>query len=415
MILREVNRVGEGKKNVPKLRFKGYEDAWEQRKLGDVKDVRDGTHDSPKYITTGYPLVTSKNLTENGLDYSDISYISEDDFLAINKRSKVEIGDIIFGMIGTIGNPVMVTSEGFAIKNVALLKNNGIINNSFLIHLLKSPIFTKYIKLENAGGTQKFLGLSQIRNFECLIPNEGEQVILGEFFIALDNLITLHQRKYDALKAMKKTLLSKMFPKDGEDVPEIRFKGFTDAWEQRKLGEVGTTYTGLSGKTKEDFGHGNGQFVTYMNVFSNAVASSEMVEPVEIDERQNKVVAGDVLFTTSSETPEEVGMSSVWLENSKNTYLNSFCFGYRPRIPFDPYYLAFMLRSSLMRKKITFLAQGISRYNISKNKMMDIEIPVPIMSEQHQIGEYFRNLEHLITLHQRRSSRIIGLSAAEFC
>ena len=174
------------------------------------------------------------------------------------------------------------------------------------------------------------------------------------------------------------------------------------AWEQRKLGEVGITYTGLSGKTKEDFGHGNGQFVTYMNVFSNAVASSEMVEPVEIDERQNKVVAGDVLFTTSSETPEEVGMSSVWLENSKNTYLNSFCFGYRPLIPFDPYYLAFMLRSSLMRKKITFLAQGISRYNISKNKMMDIEIPVPIMSEQHQIGEYFRNLDYLITLHQRK-------------
>ena len=187
-----------------------------------------------------------------------------------------------------------------------------------------------------------------------------------------------------------------------KNIPKLRFKGYEDAWEQRKLGEVGITYTGLSGKTKEDFGHGNGQFVTYMNVFSNAVASSEMVEPVEIDERQNKVVAGDVLFTTSSETPEEVGMSSVWLENSKNTYLNSFCFGYRPLIPFDPYYLAFMLRSSLMRKKITFLAQGISRYNISKNKMMDIEIPVPIMSEQHQIGEYFRNLDYLITLHQRK-------------
>ena len=197
--------------DVPEIRFKGFTDAWEQRKLGDVKDVRDGTHDSPKYIPTGYPLVTSKNLTENGLDYSDISYISEYDFLAINKRSKVEIGDIIFGMIGTIGNPVMVKSEGFAIKNVALLKNNGIINNSFLIHLLKSPIFTKYIKLENAGGTQKFLGLSQIRNFECLIPNEGEQVILGDFFLTIDNLITLHQRKLDELKHMKKTLLQQIF------------------------------------------------------------------------------------------------------------------------------------------------------------------------------------------------------------
>ena len=139
-----------------------------------------------------------------------------------------------------------------------------------------------------------------------------------------------------------------------------------------------------------------------MNVFSNSVASPEMTEPVEIDERQNKVLAGDVLFTTSSETPEEVGMSSVWLENSDNTYLNSFCFGCRPSIPFDPYYLAYMLRSSSMRKKIAFLAQGISRYNISKNKMMDIEIPVPTMNEQMQVGGYFRNLDNLITLHQRK-------------
>ena len=197
--------------DIPEIRFKGFTDAWEQRKLGEVKDVRDGTHDSPKYISSGYPLVTSKNLTENGLDYSDISYISEDDFLDINQRSKVEIGDIIFGMIGTIGNPVMVTSEGFAIKNVALLKNNGIIKNSFLIHLLKSPIFTKYVNLENAGGTQKFLGLTQIRNFECLIPNEEEQVILGEFFNDVDHLITLHQRKLEELKNMKKTLLQQMF------------------------------------------------------------------------------------------------------------------------------------------------------------------------------------------------------------
>lgn len=175
----------------------------------------------------------------------------------------------------------------------------------------------------------------------------------------------------------------------------------TPTWEQRKLGEVGKTYTGLSGKTKEDFGHGNGKFVTYMNVFSNPVGSSDMTEAVEIDESQNKVHFGDVLFTTSSETPEEVGMSSVWLENTENTYLNSFCFGYRPTIKFDPYYIAYMLRSSAIRKKIIFLAQGISRYNISKNKMMDIEMPIPPTKEQQLIGEYFRNLDTLITLHQR--------------
>ena len=184
--------------------------------------------------------------------------------------------------------------------------------------------------------------------------------------------------------------------------PRIRFKGFTEAWEQRKLGEVGKTYTGLSGKTKDDFGHGQAQFITYMNVFSNPVALLDLTEAVEVDRSQNQVLFGDVLFTTSSETPEEVGMSSVWLGNTENIYLNSFCFGYRPAVKFNPYYLAYMLRSSSMRKKITFLAQGISRYNISKNKMMDIEIPTPSVAEQKQIGEYFCNLDRLITFHQRK-------------
>lgn len=191
--------------------------------------------------------------------------------------------------------------------------------------------------------------------------------------------------------------------------PALRFKGFTYTWEQRKLGEVGETYTGLSGKTKDDFGHGNGKFVTYMNVFTNTVGLSDMTEAVEIDDSQNKVRFGDVLFTTSSETPEEVGMSSVWLGSSENIYLNSFCFGYRPTINFDLYYLAYMLRSSSMRKKITFLAQGISRYNISKNKMMDIEIPIPPIEEQKQIGSYFRNLDRLITLHQHKYDKLTNM------
>ena len=190
--------------------------------------------------------------------------------------------------------------------------------------------------------------------------------------------------------------------KNEQNAPKIRFKGFTDAWEQRELGKIGETYTGLTGKTKEDFGHGEAKFVTYMNVFSNPVAEISMTEPIEIDKKQNEVKFGDVFFTTSSETPEEVGMSSVWLENCDNMYLNSFCFGYRPSEKINPYYMAYMLRSENVRKKITFLAQGISRYNISKNKMMEISIPLPSFEEQRQIGAYFRNLDRLITLHQRK-------------
>ena len=143
------------------------------------------------------------------------------------------------------------------------------------------------------------------------------------------------------------------------DTPAIRFKGFSDTWEQRKLGEMGQTYTGLSGKTKDDFGHGQARFVTYMNVFSNPISNPEMTEPIEIDPKQNEVEVGDVFFTTSSETPEEVGMSSVLLEKRGKTYLNSFCFGFRPSEKIDSYYLAYMLRSESARAKMRMLIKKL--------------------------------------------------------
>ena len=239
-----------------------------------------------------------------------------------------------------------------------------------------------------------------------------EQKTIGQYFASIDNLITLHQRKYDKLTKVKKSMLEKMFPKNGANVPEIRFKGFSDAWEQRKLGEMGQTYTGLSGKTKDDFGHGQARFVTYMNVFSNPISNPEMTEPIEIDPKQNEVEVGDVFFTTSSETPEEVGMSSILLEKRGKTYLNSFCFGFRPSEKIDSYYLAYMLRSESAREKITLLAQGISRYNISKNKVMEIAVSLPSLDEQKMIGQYFSQLDNLITLHQRELEKLKNIKKA---
>ena len=128
----------------PKLRFKKFSGDWEEKKLQNVSDVRDGTHDSPKYVTEGYPFVTSKNLMKNGkIDFSDISYITEEDYININKRSKVDVGDILFGMIGTIGNPVIVEQDGFAIKNVALIKEKDKLLNRYLIQVLKSSVIDR--------------------------------------------------------------------------------------------------------------------------------------------------------------------------------------------------------------------------------------------------------------------------------
>ena len=179
-----------------------------------------------------------------------------------------------------------------------------------------------------------------------------------------------------------------------------------NSWEQRKLGDIGKTFTGLSGKTSNDFGHGEAKFLPYLNIFNNPIADVYFLESTEIDKSQNEIKYGDVFFTTSSETPEEVGMSSVWLGNSGNIYLNSFCFGFRPLIDFNPYYFGYLLRSDSFRKPVTVLAQGISRFNISKNKVMEINIPLPEKLEQEKIGQLFYKLDSLITLHQRKCEKL---------
>ena len=192
-------------------------------------------------------------------------------------------------------------------------------------------------------------------------------------------------------------------------VPQIRFTGFTDPWEQRKLGDCGSAYGGLSGKTKEDFGRGTAKFVPYTNVFDNPITDSNRLESIEKDSKQNEVRYGDALFTVSSETPGEVGMSSVWLSDQPNVYLNSFCFGYRQDGSFDSRYLAYMLRSQNVRSDLTLLAQGISRFNISKNKVMELKVPYPRLKEQAQLGSFFDHLDSLITLHQRKYDKLCVL------
>ncbi|WP_270343439.1 restriction endonuclease subunit S [Lactococcus petauri] len=198
---------------VPELRFAGFADDWEERKLGEFSDVRDGTHASPKYVSQGHPMVTSKNLTHSGLDMTDVSFLTDKDFNEINKRSKVSIGDILFGMIGTIGNPVIVDRDDFAIKNVALIKEktSNPITNKWLLQYLKSPSFNRFIQKENAGGTQKFIALGLIRDMKLRVPEFDEQQKIGQFFKQLDDTITLHQRKLDLLKEQKKGFLQKMF------------------------------------------------------------------------------------------------------------------------------------------------------------------------------------------------------------
>lgn len=198
--------------NVPELRFKGFSEPWELRKLNYISDVRDGTHDSPTYQKKGYPFVTSKNVKDGCINFDDIQYISEDDFIAINKRSKVDVHDILMGMIGTIGNIALIRSEPhFAIKNVALIKDTKQINYLYLYHYLQSDNIKNQLVSSMDGGTQKFIALENIRNLLVYTPSLEEQSNIGSFLDKMEILLALHQRKLDKLKLVKSYFLKKMF------------------------------------------------------------------------------------------------------------------------------------------------------------------------------------------------------------
>ncbi|OFX84025.1 MAG: hypothetical protein A2W99_03240 [Bacteroidetes bacterium GWF2_33_16] len=196
--------------------FEKKGEGWEEQSLGKVYDVRDGTHDSPKYQEQGFPLITSKNLKKDLLNYDNVNYISELDYININKRSKVDKGDILFAMIGTIGNPVVIQDEpDFAIKNVALFKVPKGQDSYFLKYYLDSkPTIDKMIS-DAKGTTQKFVGLGYLRGFKILIPPLSEQQIIVKKLDLLSaetkRLEAIYKQKINNLEELKKSILQKAF------------------------------------------------------------------------------------------------------------------------------------------------------------------------------------------------------------
>ena len=189
---------------------------WEWKKMRDVCDVRDGTHDSPKYHKEGYPLVTSKNLKNGLIDIDNVKYISKEDYDAINKRSKVCIGDILFAMIGTIGNAVLVTEEPYyAIKNVALFKKSSLINPSFLRYILNSSFILEKMQQEAKGTTQRFVGLDYLRSFQIPLPPLSVQKEIVARLDKLSENVKCLEANYKQIIAncdeLKKSILKKTF------------------------------------------------------------------------------------------------------------------------------------------------------------------------------------------------------------
>ncbi|MEA1956177.1 MAG: restriction endonuclease subunit S [Campylobacterota bacterium] len=197
---------------------------WNVAKLETICDVRDGTHDSPKYQESGIPFITSKHLTDNGVDFSDVNYISNEDHISFSKRSLVENGDILFGMIGTIGKPLIVNYDfEFSIKNVALLKfkDNTQLNNSFTLNLLKSTIIDKQFSKLSNGGVQSFIALGMIRSLKIPLPPLKEQEKIADILSTADDKIDVIASQIEKTQTLKKGLLQKLL---SEGIGHSKFK-----------------------------------------------------------------------------------------------------------------------------------------------------------------------------------------------
>ena len=387
----------------PAVRFKGFTEDWEQQKLEDISDVRDGTHDSPVYQDEGHPFVTSKNVKNGYINFDGIQYISDYDFFEINKRSKVDINDILMGMIGTIGNLALIRTEpNFAIKNVALIKDTKHVSYLYLYHYLKSSNIERQLIFGMDGGTQKFVSLKKIRELKIKIPDDDEQIKLGTFMESLDNLIVFYQRKYEKLKKIKKSMLYKMFPQNGSKVPEIRFAGFTDEWEQRKLGKL--AIFNPKAELPEIF-----EYVDLESVVGTEMISHRTESKITAPSRAQRLArTGDLFY----QTVRPYQKNNYLFEKPDKHYV--FSTGYAQMRPLvDGQFLLSLVQNENFVKMVLDNCTGTSYPAINSNDLADIEVLSPTEKEEQRIiGSFFKGIGNLITLHQRKLEKLEQIKQA---
>lgn len=365
---------------------------WEVVKLKDVCKINQGLQ-----------IPISERFTE----YSNNRYFYiTNEFIKENSKNKYYIENPPQSVICNEENILMTRTgnTGQVVTNVAGVFHNNFfkidydknfILKDFFIYILNTIKIQHKIVSMASGSTILDLKHNDFYNIKIPLPPLKEQIKIAEILSEFDTAINLMSNLISQKTKFKKALMQNLL------TAKIRFPNFKDKWQVVRLGEIGKTYNGLNGKNKNDFNIGNSFYIPYKNIFDNFSVNLENLEKVNIikNEKQNLVKFGDIFFTISSETPNEVGISSVLLDNVKNLYLNSFCFGYRYKFEIlNPYYAKYFFRSKIFRQKIIKLAQGSTRFNISKNKVMDFKIKLPNLDEQKKIAEILSSVDDEIEI-----------------
>ena len=370
----------------PKIRFKGFTKDWEQRKLGDVVEFYNGDRSS-RYpndrdiVSEGIPFINAGDLVSGRVKLDTANKITEEKYNELS-GAKIQHGDIIYCLRGTLGKNAFV--DNFDIGTVASslvdIRPKKIVGK-YLFQVLNSDIEYRQRTVNDEGAAQPNLSAKNLSLFDIPMPTDDEQEKIASYFDNFDKLITLHQRKCEQTKKLKKYMLQKMFPQNGAKVPEIRFDGFTYDWEQRKLADVVDSVD--TGKSKF---HKEGSSGEYPILGSTSVIGYDDEYDYEGDFILTARVGANAGSLYRHTGKVKISDNTVFIQASQNIE-----FLYQLLIRFDI-------------KKLSF---GTGQPLVKASELKSLELMMPTdMKEQMQIGEYFKSLDHLITLHQRKCDEL---------
>jgi len=362
------------------------------------------------------PFLRVNNLTFYGrlaLD-SDFIFVSKQSHENFLSRSMAFPNDILMNIVGPPLGKTALLDDSYpeynmnqAIVFYRLQKN--LVDSKYFLEFLNSFKAQQWLQSRSKKTSgQQNLTIEICKDLPIILPPLVEQKKIAQILSTWDQTISATEKLLKNSQEQKKALMQQLLTGKKRLLDEAGVS-FSEEWKEYPLGNLGNTFTGLTGKTKEDFGSGV-PYITYMNIFKNNRIDINQVDYVIVteDENQNSVRYGDIFFTTSSETAEEVGMSSVLLEEVERLYLNSFCFGFRLN-NFKillPQFAAYILRSSNIRKQISILGQGATRYNLSKNQLMKLILKLPTIAEQKKIAEILTLSDQEIDTLQKKLDRL---------
>ena len=389
--------------NTPNIRFKGFTDDWEQRKLSEFVDKAvDNRGKTPPLDENGtHPLIEVSALGGVHPDYSKVEKYLNDNSFENNLRAYIKEGDILFTTVGSIGLVSLMDSreEAAIAQNIVAFRAKENFVPEYLYALFSNEENQYEAKRIVMGAVQPSIKVSQLVDVEYMLTeNVKEQKKIGAFFSNLDNLITLHQRKCDETKELKKFMLQKMFPKNGEKKPEIRFEGFTDDWEQRKFSEL---YEKSSEKNDGSIDVERNITVATMQFKPDVTVSSE-----DYLKTYYTFNVGDIAFEGHHSKDFMFGR---FVENDIGDGIVSHIFAvFRPIVDYDLYYWKYAIHNeSIMRPILSKSTKASTMmHDLVTKDFLNESILVPSVDEQKRIGAYLNNLDSLITLHQRKCDEI---------